>query len=196
MNSELTVREIMDREYVGVSESDGLIDTVELLLEEDKETAVVLHGSEHVGVLTERDVLALLVDGKDPSKATVGEAMTEHVPTVSPEESVSAAIDRFSTEKAGRLVVTNGSEPLGVVTEEDLLAGQGYTVDRIDQTEHGEAAEAAVEVTAGNVATTAQTGTEQTESFEDQGICEVCGSLTRDLSSFNGQLICVECRDM
>lgn len=195
MDTDLTVREIMDREYVGVSESDGLIETVELLLEEDKETAVVLRGSEHVGVLTERNVLSSLVGDADPEEATVGDAMTEHVPTVPPEETISSAADQLSTRSARRLVVTNGTEPLGVVTEEDLLAGRSY------ERETSEAA-AGAEVTAGagNEATVARadSGTEGhgNEGFEDQGICEVCGSLTRNLSSFNGQLLCAECRDM
>lgn len=187
MESEITVREIMDREYVGVTESDGLVETVELLLEEDKETAVVLHGSEHVGVVTERDVLSVLVEGPDPSEATVGDAMTEHVPTVSPEETVSAAADQLSTQQSRRLVVTNGSEPEGVITEEDLLAGHSYV------TEQGATAGIAEEATSGAGAVTAR---QETESFEDQGICEVCGSLSRDLASFNGQLLCVDCREM
>ena len=91
MNTEVSVREVMDREYVGATESDSLVDTVELLLREDAETAVVLRGSEPVGVLTERDVLAVLVDGPDPETATVGDALTESIPTVSPENSKTAS---------------------------------------------------------------------------------------------------------
>lgn len=204
MNSELTVREIMDREFVGVSEPDGLVETVELLLEEDKETAVVLRGSEYVGVVTERDVLSLLVGDDDPADATVGDAMTERVPTVSPEESLSEAEDRLSTQSARRLVVTNGREPLGVVTEEDLLAGRSYATERTgaatSETGIGTEAEtttAAAEATGGLAESSGQSFDEQTaQGFEDQGICEVCGSLTRDLASFNGQLLCAECRDM
>jgi len=187
MNSDVTVRELMDREYVGVSESDGLIETVELLLTEDKETAVVLRGSEYVGVLTERDVLELLVGDNSPEGATVSDAMTDEVPTVSAEETVSAAADRLSTEPARRLIVTDGTEPLGVVTQEDLLAGQNYP----EQTAVAEEPEL---VQAQPEAGTAQTA--NGEGFDDQGICEVCGSLARDLASFNGQLLCADCRDM
>jgi CBS domain-containing protein len=186
MNPDATVREIMDREFLGVSESDDLVDTVELLLREDKETAVVLRGSEHVGVLTERDVLTLLVEGPDPEGATVADAMDESVPTVSPEETVSAAADVLSTRPTRRLVVTNGNEPLGIVTEQDILAGQTY------QSEPTEAATVTAEAGGPAVRTTA----EESGGFEDQGICEACGTLTRDLTAFNGQLLCAECRDM
>lgn len=205
MNAELTVREIMDREYVGVSESDDLVETVELLLEEEKETAIVLHGSEHVGVLTERDVLSLLVGDTDPEEATVGDAMTEHVPTVPPEETIESAADRLSTQSARRLVVANGAEPLGIITEEDLLAGRRYTTERPEGVA-GPGETASATVTGETAAAPTEAGAEgfeqevaeatETDNFGNQGICEVCGSLTRDLSSFNGQLLCPECRDM
>jgi len=183
MESELTVREIMDREYVGVTQSDDLIETVELLLAEDKETAVVLHGSEHVGVVTERDILAALAEGPDPTEAAVGDVMSEHVPTVSPETTISSAADQLSTQQGRWLVVTNGSEPTGVVTQEDLLAGRNYAIEQ-------ESESAAVVHTEGTAATTADDG------FENQGICEVCGALTRGLASFNGQLRCPDCREV
>jgi len=181
------VREVMNREYVGVSESDDLLETVELLLREHAAAAIVLRGSEPVGVVTERDVLALLVDGPDPEEATVADAMTASIPTVAPDESIESATDQMSTQSAGRLVVTNGSEPLGIVTERDLLASRRY------QTESEEMVAAEAGVTA---ASATDTRTESEDQFEDQGICEVCGALTRDLSSFNGQLLCGDCRDM
>jgi CBS domain-containing protein len=183
MESELTVREIMDREYVGVTQSDDLVETVELLLAEDKETAVVLRGSEHVGVVTERDVLAALANGPDPTTATVGEVMSDHVPTVTPETTISSAADQLSTQQSRRLVVTDGAEPKGIVTQEDLLAGRNYAIEQ-------ESDNAAV-VHADGTATTA---TE--DDFENQGICEVCGTLTRGLASFNGQLRCPDCREV
>jgi len=191
MNTEVQVREVMDREYVGANESDDLVDTVELLLREDAETAVVLQGSDPVGVLTERDVLAVLVEGPDPETATVGDAMTESIPTVSPETSLDAAADMMSTRSSRRLVVTNGGEPLGLITEHDLLATRTHDPDA-DADEHPVAAVGS----GAGTALAAEAETEAEDSFEDQGICEVCGTLSRNLATFNGQLLCADCRDM
>lgn len=192
MNADVTVREVMNQEYVGVSEPDELIETVELLLREEAEVAIVLRGSEPIGVVTERDILALLVEGPDPETATVEEAMTASVPTVAPETSLERATDEMSARSASVLIVTDGDEPLGIITKEDLLTSR---------TVHPGGAEQTVETTApaaGAVAATEATteSGEPVDAFEEQGICEVCGSLTRDLSSFNGQLLCAECRDM
>jgi CBS domain-containing protein len=188
MNSEVTVRELMNREYVGVSESDDLVDTVELLLREDADTAVVLRGSDPVGVVTERDILALLVDQPSLDGATVADAMTESLPTVSPDQTLDEAADRMSARSARRLVVMDRGEPLGVITEHDLLAGRVVEPAR----------EATIEATMPGESTGSAMATEEepTDNYEDQSICEVCGSFSSDLSSFNGQLVCADCRDI
>jgi CBS domain-containing protein len=189
MNAAVTVREMMDREYVGVSESDDLVDTVELLLREEAEAAVVQRGSEHVGMVTERDILALLVEGPSPEDATVGDAMTESVSTIEPEASLESAADMMSTRSTGRLLVSDGTEPLGFLTERDLLATRtherkeiepgGPDADTVSVTMHGTAADSGPE-----------------DHFDDQGICEACGKLAQGLAGVNGQVLCSDCREM
>jgi CBS domain-containing protein len=190
-NADVTVREVMDREYVGVSESDPLVDTVELLLREEKETAVVQRGSEPVGVLTERDVLAAVVEGPPPEDASVGEVMTESVPTISQETTIEGATNEMSARSSGRLVVLAGPEPVGVVTERDLLGARAY------RTGESEADATRREVvTAMETGAAGADGADTVDRFQDQSICEGCGTLASDLASFNGQVLCPECRDL
>lgn len=197
MNADVPVRELMDREYVGVSQSDDLLETVELLLVEESEEAIVQRGSEHVGVLTQRDVLSLLVEGPPPEDATVGDAMTESVPTITPDRTLDHAADEMSTRATRRLVVTNGSEPLGVITERDLLDSRAYhrasNEDEVTDAVTEQRATAAMETTG---ETASVTDVESSREYSDQSICEGCGRLSSDLASFNGQLLCPNCRDM
>lgn len=197
MNADVPVRELMDREYVGVSQSDDLLETVELLLVEESEVAIVQRGSEHVGVLTDRDVLSLLVEGPPPEDATVGDAMTESVPTIAPDRTLDHAADEMSARSTRRLVVTNGSEPLGVVTERDLLDSRAYHA----ASEEEDVTDAVADRTrTAAMETTTEAGpatdVEGSREYSDQSICEACGRLASDLASFNGQLLCPNCRDM
>lgn len=195
MNPEVPVREVMDREFVGVSEGDELLATVEVLLEADASAAVVLRGSEPVGLCAQRDVLDLLVAGDDPDEATVGEAMTETVPTVRPDATLGEAMDRLSGTGTRRLVVSEGgrAEPVGMLSEHDLLAAAAYGTE-----EAGPLAETMPDAVAatGGTAVGMEARTESEDTYEDQGICERCGTLTRDLTAFNGQLLCADCRDV
>jgi CBS domain-containing protein len=191
MKPDVTVREMMDREYVGVSESDDLLDCVELLLHEDADAAVVQRGSEHVGVVSQHDILELLVHGPSPSEAQAGDAMRETIPTIAPDASLASAADRMSTQSTGRLLVTDGEEPVGMLTERDLIATRRHELNTIET-----GASDAESVTVG-LHDEDDIGEEMAGAgFDDQGICEVCGTLTHDLSSFNGQLLCADCREM
>jgi len=201
MNTDVTVSEVMDREFVGVTESDGVLETVELLLQEEVEVAVVLRGQDPVGVFADRDALALLVadDGPDHlADATVGEVMTEEIPSVDGDASLAAARDRMTARDTRWLIVTDGAEPAGVLTEHDLLTSS--TLDRQTGASEAESVEtSARRVEAGREGAAGSGATEGAggqSGFEDQSICEKCGSLAHDLSSFNGQLLCADCRDI
>ena len=189
MNGDVTVRDVMAREYVGVSEADGVLETVELLLEEDTSCAVVLRGSDAVGLLTQRDVLRLLVEGGDPMRATVEEAMTDNPDVVGPDHTIAEAADTLSAADTHRLLVLDGDEVVGVLTERDLLAAA--TIE--PEASGFEEAPPAMEVEAAEVtATTAEAG----GGYSSQSICEGCGALTRELVDVNGQHLCADCRDI
>jgi CBS domain-containing protein len=192
MNGNVTVRELMDRDFVGVSESDRVRETVELMLEEDADSVIVLRGNDPVGVLTERDVLEQLVAG-GVANATVGDAMTEEVETMRADRTVAEAADVMSTQATKRVLVTDGEAPRGILTEHDLLNTAPFGPDgtRAASPEEGPVAVATIGERMERAAASASEG-----ALEDQSICEACGSLTRNLSTFNGQLLCSDCRDL
>lgn len=193
MLRDVSVQEVMNGDYVGVSESDDLVESVRLLLAEDADVGVVLRGEEPVGTLSEADALATFVDSDDVEDADVGDAMTTDVPTIPPDRGLHEARDRMTTLGTTWLVVTEGERPRGVITEHDLLAGStmasepGPADDR--ENDSGVVAPSAT-------ATDVETESATEDAFEDQGICEICGSLSADLAAFNGQLRCPDCREV
>lgn len=193
MLRDVSVREVMNGEYVGISESDGLVESVELLLAEEADVGIVLRGNQAVGALTDRDALAAFADDEAPDDAEVSAAMTDSVPTIRPDRGLHEARDRMTTDGNRYLVVAEGDEPLGVVTEHDLLAGS--TIGTEPSPEDEREAESAV-MTPNATAAGAEMDTASEDAFSDQGICEVCGTMTADLSAFNGQLRCSDCRDV
>jgi len=180
---DVSVRNVMDREYVGVSEADPLVETVELMLAERAESVVVLRGNEAVGVMTERDVLSLLVSGTDPSSAAVSDAMRWEVPSVSPDCSLEEAADIMSAQDIRRLLVTDDGDPLGVMTEHDLLTASA-THDRPGDATPAMAADH----------DRRDRGTD--DRYATQSVCETCGTLTPELADRNGQLVCPNCREI
>lgn len=190
MNGEVTVREAMTRDFVGVSEGDRIVDAAELLLEEDSAGAIVLRGQDPIGMLTAEDVLAWLVADGDSDEATVADGMTDSVPTISPDRSVEDAAELMFSRSVTQLVVSgDDGGPQGVLTQGDIVATTTLA--------SGEAAgENMVDVEPARVEAELGAQAEGDGGFSEQGICERCGALTSDLTSFNGQLLCNDCRDV
>jgi CBS domain-containing protein len=186
MDTELTVRDVMDREFVGVSESDDVRSVAELLLEEGAECAVVLRGQEPVGLLTERDVLGVVSEGRDPETVQVGDVVRGSAPTVDPDDGVDIAVDAMTSRGSRRLLVIEEG-PVGLVTEHDLLSAT--TIERYREPPGGDPAVNGDAPGDDRAATTDR-------AVSDQSICQGCGALSRDLLETDGQPLCPDCRDV
>ncbi|MFC6865002.1 CBS domain-containing protein [Halomicroarcula sp. GCM10025817] len=191
MNGSVTVREVMDREFLGASESDNLLETTELLVRSDDEAVLVLRGNDPVGWVTRDDILAHVVGEVATDSATVGEVMNESLPAIGPDARLPEARDKMATLAASWLLVVEEGEPLGTLTASDILSTsllEGETTAPVETAEQM--------ATTGRAATTDGTDSIAEDNFDDQGICSACGTLTQNLSSFNGQLLCADCRDV
>ncbi len=199
MESELSVRDILTNEYVGVSESDTVLGAVRLMREERSSCVLVVRGTDPVGIMTEWDVLGLVADETAPAETTVGETMTTPVITVGPDRSVTDVATMMGRQNVRNIVVEENGDLLGVVTQRDVIAAagsfqgtvattppMGTAVDRergVDDAPIGmeNSSDDALRPNGG-------------DEFSTQGVCEACGSLADALRDVNGQLVCPDCR--
>lgn len=191
MRNGITVRDVMNREFVGVSESDTLADAGKLMQTEPTEAVVVLRGSEPTGSLSTATVMGALLEGTSPDQS-VGEVMEPPVPTIEPNTTLSDAIQHFVTRGASHLLVVDdeggANEVVGLLTAHDVLTAS-EAVETTTLGNRSTANEAAEQIEA-TASPEPEVGTERST----QGICEGCGSLTAELATVNGQLVCPACR--
>ena len=225
MRTDTTVRDVMHREFLGASESDALTEAAALLVEEGTDCAVVLRGGEAVGRLAARDALEAVLDGRstdasadggetgapsgDSSVTTVGDVMRPPLPTVAPDDALSAVEERFVADGVSRVVVVDDGQTVGVVTARDSLAAAptrtataGTPAGEPGVTPEG--AEGAQLEANATTAPDAARGSERARTAAStdasgastQGVCEVCGALAPELADANGQAVCPNCREV
>ncbi|THE66275.1 CBS domain-containing protein [Salinadaptatus halalkaliphilus] len=200
MESELSVRDVLTTEYVGVSESDTVLDTVELMREERASCVLVVRGSSPVGIMTEWDVLGVVAEEADPAETTVESVMTTPVITVEPSRSLTDVATTMSREAIRNVVVEIDDELVGVVTQRDIIAAAGsfqaaVNPNRADEQPRNPepAAGDALSMSTEPVGD-ARLVTNGGDEYTAQGVCETCGSLAEELRDANGQLVCSDCR--
>lgn len=188
MRDDVTLRDLASSTYVGVSESDSLLGTARLMAEEAVESAVVLRGADPVGTVTAAGILDVVADDPDLSSITAGETMGDPPPALPADERPSTAAAVLANG-ARQILVTDGDELVGTVDPRDLLAvGPNFGPEPTDAVEPGGPPDAE------RVGGTLSASTAEAE--HRQGICETCGTLTRDLAAVNGQLMCPDCREV
>ncbi|WP_306057804.1 CBS domain-containing protein [Natronococcus wangiae] len=201
MESELSVRDVLTTEYVGVSESDPVLGAVRLMREERSGCVLVVRGSEPVGIMTEWDVLGLVDDERDPAETTVGEIMTSPVISIGADWSLADAATTMGRQNIRNLVVESDDGILGVLTQRDVIAAagsfQGTTSPASESNESLLETTRPIDETArSNEDVDTQLLPNGGDEFSTQGVCEVCGSLVDSLWDANGQLVCSDCRSV
>lgn len=177
METPVSVRDVMDRSYVGVNEGDTVAGAAGLMDDAGTDVAIVLRGGEPVGLLRAIDVVSLVGAGRDPAAIDVGSAMTDRVVTISVDDSLDAARSALTGDGYRTVVVTDDGTVEGVIGDHDLLT-TGMVAAPVDAVDRA----------------TGRTGPVSERDVDGlQGVCEVCGSLTSDLVEQNGQMLCPDC---
>jgi CBS domain-containing protein len=208
--AQLALRDVMSHEFVGVSESDELLDAVALLREENATSAVVLRGSDPVGMLTADTIIEVVADEQDLSTVDVADVMADAPVSLSQDATVAEAGDVMARTGDPSVLVTSDGEVAGVVEARDIAPAVA------GRTESG-GSTPATGGAPGSVAGTTDTAVEMAEStgeefadgptdeyaeggapsdYAEQGVCESCGSLAAELANVNGRLLCTECRSV
>ncbi len=84
-----------------------------------------------VGMLTERDVVKLISDGKDPKKELVDNLMKRDVYFVRPKDDLEDAVEVMLKNKITKLPVIEGSALVGMLTTTDVASAEPRMLDQI-----------------------------------------------------------------
>jgi predicted transcriptional regulator len=76
-----------------------------------------------IGIVTERDIVAALSEGADPTTTSVAEYMTELPVTIAPDDDVTLAAHRMAELGVRHLPVVEGNHLVGMLSMRDLMAG-------------------------------------------------------------------------
>lgn len=76
-----------------------------------------------IGIVSEYDLLRLMVQGRDPHKITAADIMTSQIVTVTEELSLESLANLFQDRYVTRIPVVRGRRLVGIVARRDLIFG-------------------------------------------------------------------------
>ena len=124
----MLVRDVMTGAAVTDSAADTLRSAAERMWREQTGSLLVMDGGRLAGIITERDLLRAVALGADLTTATVDEAMTTEVFTVSPDMPLRDAAREMAVRWIRHLPVVDGEQVLGVISMRDVTGIFGALV--------------------------------------------------------------------
>ncbi len=120
------VSDLMTSGAVTIEPSASVVDAAQKMIQQEKGPLPVVEGGKAVGMITDRDIIARVVaEGKDPSSLTVQDIATSDLVSVSPDADVSEASQLMAQRHLDRILVLQGDQLVGIISEADLRQDEG-----------------------------------------------------------------------
>ena len=116
----MQVKDIMSPEVQTTSPEDTFEHVATLLHDNAISSVVVVAGAGIAGIVTERDLVNLVADGKDPRATKVADRMTTNVDTVGSRTDIAEAAEHMARLRIRHLPVVDDGELVGIVSIRDL----------------------------------------------------------------------------
>lgn len=117
----MRVADIMTSASVTESPSDSLRSAADTMWRQQTGSLLVMRGDDLVGIITERDVMKAVAQGRDVVTTPVDEVMTRDVLTISPDTSAHEAARHMASRWIRHLPVVDDGRVVGVVSQRDLV---------------------------------------------------------------------------
>ena len=109
-------------EVVTITESQSVLDAVQVLVDRNIGGLVVMEGQRPVGILTERDILRLTARSPGAfDSITVASVMTREVITATPQDDLTSVMDTMTENKIRHLPVIADNQLAGIISIGDLV---------------------------------------------------------------------------
>ena len=123
--SRISVRELMDPNFVTVPEDMLLKDLIDLMIRRDRFYLPVMDDSgEMLGIVSVQDIRPALFEERVKNVVTAGEVATENVIVLRPHEDLNAAMNAFSRKDIEEIPVVSESNPkkvIAMIKRKDLI---------------------------------------------------------------------------
>ena len=117
---EVLVEDIMSRNVVTVPYSSTIGEAARVMKKNGIGCVVVKKDSELLGIVTERDIVRVLAEGR-PETSTVIDTLSKPLITIGPNDPVSGAARILSEKGIRRLPVVEGQSLVGILTSTDVV---------------------------------------------------------------------------
>jgi len=174
----ILVKDVMIGEVLSVDLNKSAKNAGEILRRTRRDTLIVTKNGKPIGIVTDTDLIKKVV-AKNllPSKVFVKSVMSAPLVVISKDNNILDAMRKMRRNNIKRLVVTDGSKLVGILSLSDIARNSPEVIDLLEFKLQTKDSPTSIK--------------EKTTS----GICENCGNYSSDLQNSDDQWLCEDCRE-
>jgi len=127
----MLVKDVMNKEVVVVKPSVTIREASQFMSRLHIGSLVVVDETGIVGIITERDILISVAEGKDHDQTQVRDIMTRNVITIDPNKTVEEAVDLMVQHRIKKLPVVRDGKLVGIITASDIIVVEPKLIQNI-----------------------------------------------------------------
>lgn len=128
---DMIVRDVMNKGVMTASPEATVKEAAKIMSQHHVGSLVILKEEKIVGIITERDILIAVADGKDAELTTVEEIMSKNVITVASDKTIEDAVNLMVEHKIKKLPVVDGDKLIGIITASDIAVIEPKLIEGI-----------------------------------------------------------------
>ena len=116
-----SVRDIMIKDLLTISENETALKAAQVMTEKGVSSLIVLSNDQPIGIVTERDFIKkICVKELKVSSVRVGDMMSRIRTSASPDTPIDVAVQRMVNNRIRRLPIIENGKVVGIITVTDL----------------------------------------------------------------------------
>ena len=129
----IKVRDVMSKRLVTISPKATLKEAAETMIRNGVSFLVVVQDGKLFGVISEKDIVRCIAEGRDVNSTKIEDVCTREVITVRDEDSIQDAAKLMRSHRIRHLVVVDSNKnPVGVLSIRDLVREEA-TLKKIEE---------------------------------------------------------------
>ncbi|MEM7821817.1 MAG: CBS domain-containing protein [Candidatus Aenigmatarchaeota archaeon] len=127
----MLVRDVMNKNVVVSEPGITVKEAARIMSQFHIGSLIILKNKKIVGIITERDILISVAQGKEAELTTVEEVMTKNVITIAPDKTVEDAVNLMIEHRIKKLPVVDGNKLVGIITASDIVVVEPKLIEGI-----------------------------------------------------------------
>jgi len=127
----MIVKDVMNQEVVVAKPETNLREASKVMSRLHIGSLIIAEKEKIAGILTERNILIAVAEGKDPEATSVKEIMTKKVVTIEPDKKLEDAVKLMTENKIKKLPVVKDEKLVGIITCSDIAVVEPKLIESI-----------------------------------------------------------------